>query len=106
MNLIQSGHHVAAKICGIRDGDPLILRDWWTHEPCYVVYAIRDQVDDTRIPTAMKRTGHGNMVLFWVYPKSGKVADMAMYAVRATEAEAARAAMEIEANRIAKGAKA
>ncbi len=97
MSLVDTGHHVAARITGIRVGDPLILNDaFGDRGPRWVVYAMVDQVDDSRLPVSTKRTGHGNQADWYVWPISGKVKDMGLYAVKATADEAAAALLAIE----------
>jgi hypothetical protein len=95
MTLVDSGHHVRAKITGLKTGDPLILRRD-TGEPRFVVWAQRDQEDDSRIPTSDDRNDR-SAVLFWVWPKTGKVQEMGLYAERCTTEEAEAALREIAA---------
>ena len=92
-SLVDTGHHVRVKINGLKRGDPLILRAIGTNEIRYVVYALADQVDDSRIP--VNTSGVGNQFDWWVMPKTGKVSMQYMYAERCTLEEAATALIEL-----------
>jgi hypothetical protein len=94
MSLIASGHHVRAKITRLKAGDPLMLRaQWGTHEIRHVCYAMIDQVDDSLIPASTTRGG--TMCMWQVYPITGKVRDMGLYAERCSEDEAVEALAEL-----------
>jgi hypothetical protein len=93
-DLVASGHHVRAKITRLKAGDPLILRDQWgTHEIRHVCYAMVDQEDDSLIPASTTRGG--TMCMWQVYPITGKVRDMGLYAERCSEDEAVEALAEL-----------
>jgi hypothetical protein len=101
MSLVASGHHVRAKITRLKAGDPLILRaQWGKQEITHVVYAMIDQEDDSLIPTSMTRGG--GLMTFQVWPITGKVRDMGLYAERCSEDEAVEALAGIVAREVAK----